>query len=133
MCVRANLFDVFNERDPERRIAAIAKTYTDDVVFSDPDEIVTGREALNNKAQKLLDKAPGFVFTAAGPIYENHDLGYLAWHFGPVGQPPVVSGMDIAMVKEGRIATIYTLLTSCLAEVVGGCFCSSVARMELRW
>ncbi len=90
--MHANLFDVFNERDPERRIA--------------------GREALNNKAQKLLDKVPGFVFTAGGPIYENHDLGYLAWHFGPVGQPPVVSGMDIAIVKEGRIATIYTLLTS---------------------
>ncbi len=87
--MHANLFDVFNERDPERRIAAIAKTYTGDVVFSDPDEIVTGREALNNKAQKRLDKAPGFE-----------------------GQPPVVSGMDIAIVKEGRIATLYTLLTS---------------------
>ena len=58
------------------------------------------------------DEAPGFVFTAGGPIYENHDLGYLAWHFGPEGQPPVVSGMDIAIVKEGRIATLYTLLTS---------------------
>ena len=97
--MRANLFEVFNERDPEERIAAIARTYTDDVVFSDPDEIVTGREALNNKAQKLLDKAPGFVFTAAGPIYVNHDLGYLACHFGPEGQPPVVSGTDIALVK----------------------------------
>ncbi|HEX6108432.1 MAG TPA: nuclear transport factor 2 family protein [Ktedonobacteraceae bacterium] len=110
--MHANLFEVFNERDPQRRIAAIAKTYTADVVFSDPDEIVTGREALNTKAQHLLDKAPGFVFTAAGPIYENHDLGYLAWHFGPVGQTPVVSGMDIALVQEGRIATLYTLLTS---------------------
>jgi len=110
--MQANLFDVFNERDPERRIAAIARTYTDDVVFSGPDGIVTGREALNDKAQKQLDKAPGFVFTAGGPIYENHDLGYLAWHFGAQGQPPVASGMDIAMVKEGRIATIYTLLTS---------------------
>ena len=110
--MHANLFDVFNERDPERRSAAIARTYADDVVFSDPDEIVTGREALNHKAQQLLDKAPGFVFTAAGPIYENHDLGYLSWHFGPEGRPPVVSGMDIAIVKEGRIATLYTLLTS---------------------
>jgi hypothetical protein len=110
--MHANLFDVFNERNPERRVAAIARTYTDDVVFSDPDEIVTGREALNNKAQKLLDKAPDFVFTAAGPICVNHDLGYLAWHFGPEGQPPVVSGMDIALVKGGRIATLYTLLTS---------------------
>ena len=110
--MHANLLDVFNERDPERRIAAIARTYTDDVVFSDPDGTVTGREALNNKAQKLLDKAPDFVFTAGGPIYENHDLGYLAWHFGPQGQSPVASGMDIAIVREGRIAILYTLLTA---------------------
>ena len=110
--MHANLFDVFNERDPERRIAAIARTYTDDIVFSDPDGTATGHEALNNKAQKLLDKSPGFVFTAGGPVYENRDLGYLAWHFGPTGQPPVVSGMDIAIVREGRIATLYTLLTA---------------------
>src|SRR5438128_11865366 len=93
--MHSNLFDVFNEPDPERRIAAIAKTYTGDVVFSDPDEIATGREAVNNKAQKRLDKAPGFVFTAGGPIYENHDVGYLAWHFGQEGQRPVLRGMEI--------------------------------------
>ena len=107
----ANLFDVFNERDPERRTAVIARTYTDDVVFSDPDGTVTGHKALKDKAQKLLDQTPSFVFTAAGPIYGTHDLGYLAWHFGPKGQPPVVSGMDIAIIREGRIATLYTLLT----------------------
>ncbi|GCE15396.1 nuclear transport factor 2 family protein [Tengunoibacter tsumagoiensis] len=107
----ANLFEVFNERDPERRTQAIARTYTDDVVFSDHDGIATGHEALNDKAQKLLDKMPGFVFTAAGPIYETHNLGYLAWHFGPKGKPPVVSGMDIAIIREGHIATLYTLLT----------------------
>jgi hypothetical protein len=52
----ANLFDVFNERDRERRTTAIARTYTDTVVFSDLDGITTGREALNEKAQKLLEK-----------------------------------------------------------------------------
>lgn len=32
-----NLFDIFNERDPERRARAIALTYADDVVFHDPE------------------------------------------------------------------------------------------------
>ena len=106
----ANLFAVFNERDRERRTTAIARTYTDTVVFSDPDGIATGHEALNEKAQKLLEKAPDFVHTAAGPVYETHDLGYLAWHSGPKEQPPVVSGIDIALIREGRIAALYTLL-----------------------
>src|SRR5205807_7596558 len=107
-----NMYYVLNYHNRKQCTTAIAKTYTDTVVFSDPDDITTGREALNEKAQKLLEKAPGFVFTAAGPVYETHDLGYLAWHKGPKEQPPVVSGMDIAIIREGRIAALYTLLTT---------------------
>ena len=62
--------------------------------------------------QKLLEKAPDFVFTAAGPVYETHELGYLAWHKGPKEQPPVLSGMDIAIISECHIAALYRLLTT---------------------
>ena len=44
--------------------------------------------ALAAKAQQILDSSPGFVFSAAGPVRVNHDLGYLAWHFGPRGSRP---------------------------------------------
>ncbi|OJW02781.1 MAG: hypothetical protein BGO39_06030 [Chloroflexi bacterium 54-19] len=108
--MRANLLEVFNERDEARRLAAIARTYTEDVVFYDPEEVVTGHNALNEKARDLLEKATGFVFSPAGPAYANHNLGYLDWIFGPEGQPPVVSGIDIALIKDGRIATLYTIL-----------------------
>jgi hypothetical protein len=108
--MQANLLEVFNERDGERRRAAISRTYAPDVRFSDPDEVVEGHAALDAKAQKLLDGAPGFVFSPAGPIQVNHDLGYLAWNLGPDGQPPVVRGVDIALVRDGLIHTVYTLL-----------------------
>jgi hypothetical protein len=108
--MRTNLLEVFGERDPERRRAAIERTYTTDVVFSDPDEVVTGREALSAKAQQILDGAPDFVFSPGGPILVNHDLGYLAWNFGPDGEPPAVRGVDIALVRDGLIASVYTLL-----------------------
>jgi hypothetical protein len=108
--MHANLFEVFGERDADTRMAAIRRTYADDVHFSDPDDAVTGHEALSAKAQQILDSSPGFVFTAAGPVRVNHDLGYLAWGLGPVGQPPVVQGVDIALVEDGLIAKVYTLL-----------------------
>jgi hypothetical protein len=108
--MRANLLEVFGERDPDRRRAAIERTYTTDVVFSDPDEVVTGHEALGAKAQRILDGAPGFVFSPGGQILVNHDLGYLAWNFGPEGEPPAVRGVDIALVRDGLIAAVYTLL-----------------------
>jgi SnoaL-like domain len=110
--MHANLLEVFNERDGERRRAAIARTYADGVTFADPDELVEGHAALDAKAQKILDGAPGFVFSAAGPIRVNHDLGYLEWSLGPEGQPPVVRGLDIALVADGLITAVYTLLLS---------------------
>ena len=105
-----NLFAVFGERDPERRMEAIAANYTDDVIWSDPDVTTRGHEALNERAQVLSDGTPDFVFTAAGPVYVVRDLGQLAFNLGVPEQPPAVSGYDVAVVRDGRIAALYTLL-----------------------
>lgn len=107
--MHANLFEVFGERDPQRRRAAIERTYHPDVVFVDPDEIVTGHDALDDKVDKILGEAPEFTFALDGPLYVNHDLAYLAWTFGPEGAP-VVRGFDVAFVRDGLIAKMYTIL-----------------------
>ena len=108
----AILHRVFGERDPQKRRQAIDDVFAESIVFSDAEGVVTGRDALSEKAGAILDGAPGFVFQDAGPVRESQDLGVLEWHFGPAGQPPVVSGMDIATVVDGRVATLHTLLTS---------------------
>jgi hypothetical protein len=108
--MQATLLGVFNERDADRRRAAIARTYAPDVEFSDPEETVTGHAAIDAKAQALLDTSPGFVFTPAGSARVVRDLGCLEWEFGPDGQPPVVRGMDIALVRDDLIVSLYTLL-----------------------
>lgn len=77
---------------------------------------MTGHDALDAKAGRLLEQAPEFVFSAAGPVMVNHDMGYLAWNFGPDGGPPVVRGMDIALVDAGVISSIYTMLFSEVAQ-----------------
>lgn len=108
--MRANLLEVFGERDPEKRRAAIERTYTRDVVFADPDEVVLGHGAIETKVAALLDGAPGFVFRPAGPVYQVHDMAYLAWEFGPDGQDPVVRGADSCFFEGDRIARVYTIL-----------------------
>jgi SnoaL-like domain len=107
-----NLFVVFSERDPERRLEAIARNYTEDVIWSDPDGTTRGHEAMNEQAQKLLDRMPDFVFSAAGPVYVSGDLGLLAFNMGVPEQSPAVSGIDVALVRDGRIAVLHTLLTA---------------------
>ena len=108
----ANLFAVFDERDPKRRLDVIARNYTEDVMWSDPDGTFQGREAMNDQAQKLLDRMPDFVFSAAGPVHVSRDLGLLSFNLGVPKQSPVVSDIDVALVRGGRIAVLHTLLTA---------------------
>ena len=67
---------------------------------------------MNERAQKLLEGIPEFVFTAAGQIHVSRDLGHLAFNLGVPAQPPAVSGYDVALVRDGRIAALYTLVAS---------------------
>jgi hypothetical protein len=105
-----NLFAVFNERDPVRRLEVIAANYTEDVIWTDPDRTFRGREALNNRAQELLSNLPDFEFTAAGPVHVLRDLGHLAFIHGVPEQPPAITGYDVALVRDGQIAVLYTLV-----------------------
>src|SRR4029077_5752175 len=108
----SNLFAVFSERNPARRLEVIAGNYTEDVTWTDPDGTTHGQQALNEQAQKLLDRMPDLVFSAAGPVHVSGDLGLLAFNLGVPEQPPMISGVDVAMVRDGRIARMYTLLTA---------------------
>ena len=107
-----NLFAVFNERDPERRMNAIEANYTEDVIWTDPEKTFHGREELNNRAQELLDNLPDFVFTAAGPVHVLRDLGHLPFIHGVPEQPPAITGYDVALVRDGQIAVLYTLVNT---------------------
>jgi hypothetical protein len=106
-----NLLDVFNERDPDRRASAVAEVYAEDVVWHEPDRVVRGRKALESRAAELLAENPGWVYRPAGPTSVLDDLGHLGFRFGPAGQPPVVTGMDIAHCRDGVIVELYTLIT----------------------
>jgi ketosteroid isomerase-like protein len=105
----ANLHDVFGNHDAAQRRAMIDQVYTQDVEFTDPEGVVRGRDALEEKARDLLAKAPAeFVFADAGLRYANDSTGALAWEFGPEGAP-VARGIDIITVRDGQIATLVTM------------------------
>jgi SnoaL-like domain len=108
----SNLHGVFSERDPERRRAAIERTFTEDVRFIDPEGEVVGRQALSDRAQELLDAAPAdFVLEEDGPRYAGPGTAALAWRFGPPGSP-VARGIDILTIRDGRVSVLRTLLAA---------------------
>jgi ketosteroid isomerase-like protein len=109
----ANLHDVFGNRDAAGRRAAIDRTYTEDVAFTDPEGTVTGRDALDRKAAGLLATVPAdFVFTEEGDRYAGPATGALAWSFGPAGGEPAARGIDIITVRDGRIAALVTIFAA---------------------
>ena len=108
--LHSNLFEIFSERDPERRRAAIGRTYTEDVTFIDPDGEFVGWQALSDRAQELLDGASADdVFEEDSSRYFGTDTAALAWRFGPPGKP-VARGLDILTIRDGRVSVVRTLI-----------------------
>jgi hypothetical protein len=108
--LHSNLHDVFSERDRERRWAAIGRTYTEDVTFTDPDGEFVGWQALSDQAQKLLDGLlAGYVFEEDGPAYAVADSAALAWRVGPPGKP-LARGLDVLTIRDGRVSAVLTLI-----------------------
>lgn len=107
----ANLLEVFNERDETKRRAAIERTYAPDVRWTDAEGVSTGRDALEAKCVALQQQLGNLQFVAAGTVHQLPNFGYLAWHLVEVidGQP-AMSGFDIAMITDGRITELYTVL-----------------------
>lgn len=109
----SNLLEVFNERDPQRRREAIARTYAPDVRWTDDEGVCVGHADLDAKAEKLQGTLGPLQFVAAGPVHQTTGFGFLAWHLVADDNPtPVVSGFDVAIVRDDVIAELYTVLTA---------------------
>ena len=110
--MRANLLDVFNERDEAKRRAAIDRTYAEDVRWTDAEGVTTGRADLEAKCVQLQSTLSDLQFVEADSVRRLPGFGYLAWHLvNPADGQPVMSGFDTALVKDGVISDLWTVLT----------------------
>lgn len=110
--MEANLLAVFDQRDPQRRAAAIAETYAADVEWIDDDGTAVGHDQLNAKAAELQEKLPGLHFAKAGPVRQTRGLGFLAWDVRTPDDVTVASGFDVAEIVDERIVRLWTVLTA---------------------
>lgn len=108
--LHANLHRVFGERDGEARRAAIAELCTDDIRFADHDGVSVGRDELDRRVAVLQQRMPiDAGFSEVGPAYAEGDAAAIAWVVGPV-EAPVVRGLDLITIRDGRIAELRVLL-----------------------
>jgi hypothetical protein len=111
--LRANLEQVFNERDADKRIAAGQQLFSAEPTMYEPEGIVTGQAAISDVAGALLEQfGPDFSFVAQGVAVGHHGMAYLRWQAGPKEGPVVVTGADVAEVVDGKIVRLWVLLDS---------------------
>ena len=106
-----NLQEVFGEGDAARRRAAIEELYTDDCVLFLPPGVF-GHDALDKFAGDLRTTHPHFEYTPHGEPQALHNAGRLAWGFGRRGEKPDYTGLDVIIVRGGKIAALYVFLDS---------------------
>jgi hypothetical protein len=105
-----NLQEVFGEGDAALRRAAIEEFYTDDCLLYVPTGVLVGHDAVDTFAGELRAMHPHFSYTPQGEAQALHNGGILAWGSGPKGAPPEYTGLDVVIIREGKIAALYVFL-----------------------
>lgn len=109
--MQAHLYRVFAERDAERRRAAIRELYAETVSVFEPGAEATGHDGVYHTVDAILSNAPpSFVFGTFGPAVGHHGIGRMRWHFGPSDGQPVVTGLDVVEIVNGKITKLYIFL-----------------------
>jgi hypothetical protein len=68
LVMERNVSEVFGERDPSRRRAAIAELYADDCAMYDTEVESVGQAAISDRVDGILgDSPPEFAFSLVAP------------------------------------------------------------------
>jgi hypothetical protein len=105
-----NLQEVFGEGDASRRRAAVEDFYTDDCVVYTPDGTYVGHDAVHQFAGDLRATHPHYVYTETGEPQVLENAGIVAWVSGPRDAQPEYTGLDVLVVRDGKIAALYVFL-----------------------
>jgi hypothetical protein len=109
--MQANIARVFNERNADRRLAALGELYTDNATLCDPETAATGRKAISDAIDSLHRMLPPtFAFTAVGHAAGHNNAGRLFWRAGPPDGPAAITGVDVAHIEDGQIKLLYVFV-----------------------
>ncbi|MET7992054.1 nuclear transport factor 2 family protein [Amycolatopsis sp. NPDC005232] len=90
--------------DTPERGAALGRVYTEDVTVVEPDRVLRGREALNERITELHRLFGGLEFTVLGSIQRNQDYALYQWSQPVPGRTEPITGWDV-LTFEGELIT----------------------------
>lgn len=98
----------WNEPDPARRRALVAKAWTEDGSYLDAAREGTGHDALDAMIAGAQAHFPGYRLRLASGIEAHHDYLRFSWVAGGTADAPLyIKGTDFAVVAgDGRIQSV---------------------------
>jgi hypothetical protein len=108
-----SLLVIWNDRNADRRLAAMGKIYASDIHFyeSNDGKAIIGHQAINELISKLQTEWPVEIqFQLNKPSQVNHSVQAISWRLGPEGAKPIATGMDVAVIENDLIKSLYLFL-----------------------
>jgi hypothetical protein len=95
--------DVWNETDPGKRRALIARTFTEDAHFIDPVQEGDGLDGIEALVKGVQEKFPGYRFRRTGTVDTFRDRVRFRWELAPESGEIFIDGTDFGIVIDGRL------------------------------
>lgn len=108
--LQRNLHAIFGQRDAAARMAELKALWLPEGVFVDPDGRYVGLDAINRRVDKLQARFPAFDFVERGAVEAMHGVGRLPWGYGPEENRSAVTGVDVAVTRDGRLLELYAFI-----------------------
>ena len=98
----------WNERDPARRHALVAKTWSEAGTYVDAHRHGEGHDAIDAMIRTAQDRFPGYQLRLVSGIEAHHGYVRFSWAAGGApGAPLYLAGTDIFVVAaDGRLQSV---------------------------
>lgn len=100
----------WNETDPERRRALIARTFTEGASYVDPLMASEGQAGIDGMIEAVQQRFAGYRFRRKGEVDGHNDRVRFSWELAPEGGAVFVDGTDFATVADGRLHSVTGFL-----------------------
>jgi hypothetical protein len=98
----------WNETDPAKRRAIIARTWAEEGSYLDGHRDSVGHEAIDGMIAAVQDTFPGYRFRLSSGIEAHHDRVRFSWSAGGLPDTPLFfGGTDFAVLApDGRLRMV---------------------------
>lgn len=101
----------WNEGDPGRRRALIARTFTEGATYLDPMMQGEGQAGIEAMIAAVQERFPGLRFRLAGKVDGHHDRVRFSWELAPPEGAALARGTDFAVLAaDGRLQSVTGFL-----------------------